>query len=441
MRYSKGTSKGCSKYPQLESEDFIMNNKEQLLPKGIRFKNGSYEARANVNGIQIRLYSTDLKKLQKDFEAAKEQAKNNVDYKKKAITLNEWFNDWFDNVKARQLKQTSVYPMKSRFIKTFGFYLGEKKLKDITPMDVQNALNAMQDAGKSTGTMRDVLGTLRQCMEFAVANRYIGYNPCTVVEVLPWNNKIIEKETALTQEEQNQFLEQLEKEQNWYREMFYVMFLTGVRVGELGALCWEDIDFKHKYINVRNSLSCSYANGVKTEAIVSPKTVNSYRRIPFIGEAEEMLLAWKEKQETLRKQLGQRWRAPKRFGNLVFCTSMGSPTTRYIVLKEIKNVIKRIREQQAVEAVENGAVPEYFRDFHPHTIRHTFATRCFEVGMEPKVVQKLLGHSSIATTLDIYTHVLEEKQMSEVAKFGKAKTDTIPQYDIAIPQITAKSHV
>lgn len=417
-----------------------MSKKEQVLPKGIRCKNGSYEARANVKGIQIRLYNTNLKQLQKDFEIAKEQARKNVDYKKNGITLNEWFNEWFDTVKARKIKQTSIYPMKSRFIKTFGFYLGEKPLKDITALDVQTALNAMQDDGKSNGTMRDVLGRLRECMEFAVANQYISYNPCSVVEVLPWKDKITEEETALTQEEQNQFLTELEKENNWYLEMFYIMFLTGVRVGELGALRWEDIDFKNKCINVRSSLSCSYQDGIKTEAIVSPKTVNSYRKIPFIGEAEEMLLAWKEKQDTLRKQLGQRWRCPVEYGNLVFCTGMGSPATRYIVQKEIKKVIKRIREQQAIEAVEKGLEPEQFRDFHPHTIRHTFATRCFEAGMEPKVVQKILGHSSISITLNIYTHVLEEKQMSEIAKFGKAKTDDIPQFDVSIPQITAKSH-
>ena len=62
--------------------------------------------------------------------------------------------------------------------------------------------------------------------------------------------------------------------------------------------------------------------------------------------------------------------------------------------------------------------------FHPHTIRHTFATRCFENGIEPKVAQKLLGHSSITVTMNIYTHVMEDKMGDEISKFGYALTDT-----------------
>ena len=405
-------------------------SKEMILPKGIRIKNGSYEARAVVKGVSICLHNKDLTQLKQDFEAAKAHVKDSANYRKTGITLNEWFEEWFDTVKAKKVKPTSIYPMKSRFKKTFGFYLGNMKLKDIRPLDVQNALNAMEDEGKSSSTMRDVLGRLRECMEFALANQLIGYNPCIVIEV-PWTDKITEEEIPLTQEEQNRFLNELEEEHNWYKEMFYVMFLSGLRVGELGALRWEDIDFDNKCISVSHSLSCSYQDGVKVEEIVSPKTVNSYRKIPFVGEAEEMLLAWKEKQERLRQQLG----------NLVFVTGMGSPCTRYIVQKEIKKVVKRIREKQAFDAMEKGEAPKRFRDFHPHTIRHTFATRCFEVGIEPKVVQKLMGHSNISTTLNIYTHVLEQKQMEEVAKFGMARTVKIPKYDMQIPKITANSHL
>lgn len=348
-------------------------SKEMILPKGIRIKNGSYEARAVVKGVSICLHNKDLTQLKQDFEAAKAHVKDSANYRKTGITLNEWFEEWFDTVKAKKVKPTSIYPMKSRFKKTFGFYLGNMKLKDIRPLDVQNALNAMEDEGKSSSTMRDVLGRLRECMEFALANQLIGYNPCIVIEV-PWTDKITEEEIPLTQEEQNRFLNELEEEHNWYKEMFYVMFLSGLRVGELGALRWEDIDFDNKCISVSHSLSCSYQDGVKVEEIVSPKTVNSYRKIPFVGEAEEMLLAWKEKQERLRQQLGNRWRTPEEYGNLVFVTGMGSPCTRYIVQKEIKKVVKRIREKQAFDAMEKGEAPKRFRDFHPHTIRHTFAT-------------------------------------------------------------------
>ena len=120
-------------------------SKEMILPKGIRIKNGSYEARAVVKGVSICLHNKDLTQLKQDFEAAKAHVKDSANYRKTGITLNEWFEEWFDTVKAKKVKPTSIYPMKSRFKKTFGFYLGNMKLKDIRPLDVQNALNAMED--------------------------------------------------------------------------------------------------------------------------------------------------------------------------------------------------------------------------------------------------------------------------------------------------------
>ena len=128
---------------------------------------------------------------------------------------------------------------------------------------------------------------------------------------------------------------------------------------------------------------------------------------------------------------------------LVFTTGMESPCSRYIVEKEIKKTIKRIREKEAVLAIQEHREPKMIRDFHPHILRHTFATRCFENKMEPKVVQTLLGHSSISITLNIYTHVLDNKMDEEIKKFGVAKTEEVDPYsglDVDKVRIIARSH-
>ena len=382
---------------------------------------------------------SDLDHLIEEFHQAKEKVKNSIDYRKTMITLNEWFEEWFTEVKAHKVKETSIHPMKNNFKRTFGFYIGSKKLKDIKPLDVQRALNTMEQEGLSNSAMREALGRLRECMEFAVGNQMIASNPCLIVEV-PWTYKKAKEEIALTQEEQNALLNEVED--SWYKEMFYFMCLTGVRVGELGGLQWSDIDFSKKCITIRRSLSCSYCNGKKREMLVSPKTVNSTRQIPFLGEMEEVLKSQKEKQKRLRAELGERWRSGEEFSDLVFTTGMGSPCSRYIVDKEVKKVIKRIREKEAVLAVQEQREPKVIRDFHPHTLRHTFATRCFENKMEPKVVQSLLGHSSISITLNIYTHVLDNKMDEEIKKFGVAKTQNDPysEIDVGKVRITAKSH-
>ena len=410
------------------------------LPRGIRENKGTYEARAMVNGIKINLYGSNLDRLLEEFNQAKEKAKNSVNYRKTMITLDEWFEEWFSEVKAHKVKETSVNPMKNNFKRTFGFYLGSRKLKEIKPLDVQKALNAMEQDGIANSAMREALGRLRECMEFAVGNQLIASNPCLIVEV-PWTYKKSKEEIALTQEEQNTLLNEVED--SWYKEMFYFMCLTGVRVGELGGLKWSDIDFSKKTITIRRSLSCSYYNGIKREVLVSPKTVNSTRQIPFLGEMEETLKSQKKKQDRLKQELGDRWRGGEEFRDLVFTTSMGSPCSRYIVEKEIKKTIKRIREKEAVLAVQEQREPKIIRDFHPHTLRHTFATRCFENKMEPKVVQTILGHSSISITLNIYTHVLDNKMDEEIKKFGVAKTEEIKAYsdlDVRKVRISAMSH-
>ena len=93
------------------------------LPTGIRMKNGSYEARASVNGIKINLYGTNLEKLIEEFEFAKKQAKQKIDYLNSDLTLDQWYEEWFTNVKSKRVKETSVNTMKNAYKRTFGLSL------------------------------------------------------------------------------------------------------------------------------------------------------------------------------------------------------------------------------------------------------------------------------------------------------------------------------
>lgn len=393
--------------------------KGKELPKGIyQRKDGRYEARALINGIKVQLYNFNLKELKADFEKAKEEAKKGVDKKLSEITLDEWFEEWFTRYKVPKIKVTSINPMKTKYRSSFGKLIGDMKVVDIRNMDIQNVINTMQKEGKATSTMRDALGRVRDCLEAAKNNHIISENPCFDTTV-PWENKTKERR-FLSQEEQNIFLRQVEN--NWYKEMFYVMFLTGIRVGEVGGLRWEDVDFKNKCINISHSLSCEYNEGVKTIRLTTPKTHNSYRKIPFMGEMEEMLLSQKKKQDRLKKELGKRYRCKNELSDCVFVTSMGSPVLRYHAEKECKKVVKAINEAEAFESVKEKREPIMFGDVYPHAIRHTFCSRCFQLDMNPKVVQALMGHQHYSTTIDIYTHVMEKDIDNEVSKMESAIT-------------------
>lgn len=394
-----------------------LNGKE--LGTGIRQREGGrYEARATINGISIDLYNTDLKQLKIDFEEAKKQARMSIDTKRQQITLNEWFEEWFTKYKVPTIKSTSVFAMKSKYYNTFGNLIGTKKVVDIRNIDIQEAINAMQKQGRASSSMRDALGRVRDCLESAKHNRIISENPCFEISV-PWENKQVLRR-FLSVNEQNLFLQTVEN--NWYKEMFYIMFLTGMRIGEVGGLKWCDVDFENECIHINQSLSCNYEKGVKKMCLTTPKTHNSYRKIPFMGEAKEMFLAQKKKQDKIKRELGKRYRCEGEFADLVFVTSMGSPVLRYHAEKECKKVVKAINEAEAFDSVREQRKPIIFEDVYPHALRHTFCSRCFEKGMNPKVVQALMGHQHYSTTIEIYTHVTEQKFDEEIAKFGSART-------------------
>lgn len=395
--------------------------KGKELPRGIyQRKDGRYEARALINGIKIQLYNFNLKELKAEFEKRKEEAKRGVDKKLTNITLDEWFEEWFTRYKVPKIKETSIIPMKTKYRANFGRLIGSMKVAEIRNMDIQDVINTMQREGRATSSMRDALGRVRECLESAKNNRIISENPCFDITV-PWEN-VTKERRFLSQEEQNRFLQQVEN--NWYKEMFYIMFLTGMRIGEVGGLKWEDVDFKNKCININRSLSCQYESGVKTVRLTAPKTHNSYRKIPFMGEAEEMFLSQKKKQDKIKKELGKRYRSDGEFSDLVFVTSMGSPVFRHHAEKEVKKVVKAINEQEAFDSVREQREPHYFEDLYPHAIRHTFCSRCFQLNMNPKVVQKLMGHQHYSTTIDIYTHVMQDDIDSEVCKLESAIVTT-----------------
>ena len=395
------------------------NLKGKELGKGIRQrKDGRYEARAVVEGINISIIKSSLKECLEEFKKAKKMASNNMDMKRVNITLNEWFEEWFEQYKKPYIKETSIYPLRSKYYNIFGNTLGDKKVAEINNIDIQSVINSMRDNGRAASSMRTALSTIRECLESAKNNRIIQVNPCFDIKVY-WENKTTLRR-FLSKEEQDLFLSKSKNNGDWYYEMFYIMLHTGMRIGEVGGLKWEDVDFKNKCIHINRSLSCQYEKGKKIMRLTTPKTHNSYREIPFMGEVENMFNAQYKKQQTYKENLGDRWREEEGFENFVFTSSMGSPVTRYIAEKQINKIVKEINEEEMFSAAKENRIPKIFEKVYPHALRHTFCSRCFECNMNPKVVQKIMGHQHYSTTIDIYTHVTNEKIEDEISKFNIA---------------------
>lgn len=392
--------------------------KGKELGKGFSQRpDGRYEARAKINGVKIDIYDMSLPNLKKAFELEKARVLRDEKGIRPNLKLKEWYNEWFEKCKSPQLKSDvsrKTYDRKLR--NTFIRILGDKRIEEVTQMNIQDAATQLYEVEHyNARSIKEALSVLRECLDIAIVNKILSVNPCRGVTVHE-GNEMAKERRVLNHWEQDAFLEEVKD--SYYNEPYRILLVTGMRIGEFSGLQWDDVDFEKKVIHIRRSMMTAYQDGKKIMELTTPKTVNSYRSIPFFDDTENLFKVWKKKQDLYRQKLGNRWRSDEKFGDLVFTTTMGSPITRYNIVHDLKKVETNIILKENNRAYREGRKPREFGHLHPHCFRHTFATRCFEKGLDPVVVQSIMGHANYSTTLS-YTHILEDKTKEEVAKVGK----------------------
>jgi site-specific recombinase XerD len=296
-----------------------------------------------------------------------------------------------------------------------GDILGSREITSIKNHEVQSIISKLIEEGKSSKYIKDIVSTIQSVFSVAKENGVIKSNPASMIYVP--NNPSGKQYRILESEEEKIFLEHAKGK--WEYEVLYVMLNTGLRIGEVGGLNIDDVDFKKKIIRVNRQLSCQYQNGIKTMLMTSTKTSNSVREIPFIGDdMEDVLHRQIEKVQNRKKELGSRWRdeGKEEFSNLLFVTNFGSPMIRYNVEKYINKIINSMNQEEAIQAKLENREPEFHEKCYPHALRHTFCSKCFKAGVNPKVVQMLMGHQSYSTTIDIYTHIMKDDLDEEMRK-------------------------
>ena len=172
-------------------------------------------------------------------------------------------------------------------------------------------------------------------------------------------------------DEQKKFLETAETEYGWYYPMLKVMLLTGMRISEVGGLCWSDIDYDNDVIHIRRALFSQYEYDKKKLHFTTTKTINSVRDIPMMADCKKMLKLQKKNQNKIKKELGKRYRSENEEGlsDLVFTSSMGSAATRYNVAPIINKIVKSINLREDYESVKENRKPIYMEPVSPHALR------------------------------------------------------------------------
>jgi phage integrase len=343
-------------------------------------------------------------KTQKEVKEKLEEYKRNMlignTLNKDKITLEDWFYNWLFDYKKSELKATSFtryYNLYKNYIKNTS--LGKIKLQDLKAAHLQKYYKNLLNEGVSPGTINQLNGKLKTCLGEAERQEYILKNYAKIV-TLP---KIQENKevSVLTKEQQEKLLEAIKGHD---LEMLYIIALsTGIRKGEIRGLKWSDVDFTKGEITVNRTISniAIYENGeiVGWQLVEqSPKTKNSIRSIPLPKNVLTKLKSYKKEQNKHILYMGEAYNNhdyvfPNFDGNLIDEKTPG---------RRLNTILKHI-----------DIPPIRF-----HALRHTYATRLFEARVPPKTVQHLMGHSDITTTMNIYTHVMENEKLEAVDKIN-----------------------
>lgn len=294
--------------------------------------------------------------------------------------------------------------------------IGHMKLQAVRPEHIQAIINQMKKDGYAPTFIKRNRNVLSSMFKQAYQNDLITRNPVEKTTT----PKEEEKQQGgshrgLTEKEQRDFLHYADEAEPQYADLFYVGFATGMRIGELFALEWDEVDFVKEEIRVSGTMikidGKEYRKG-------ATKTDKGRRIIPLLPEISKRLRKRKIHQAEYKMMMGAEWKPVQGLENLVFTTPIGRPISRGVIYNSIDRIIDVINHDERMVAEKENRKPVVFEHFSSHTMRHTFATRALERGIPPKVVQEYLGHTKIDTTLDIYTHVLPETKKEEIKKIA-----------------------
>lgn len=384
-----------------------------VLPPGIvQRPSGVYRGRFYYKGETYTRDSADLKMLTQDMEDLRYEVRHGLRGKGDNVTLDEWFDVWLNTHKKRSIKESTQVRYDDFYHRYVHKQIGRHRIAGFTPILIERLLQGMADKDYSTKTIHDVYNILNAMFKYAVHNRMIPYNPCTGVEVPKTKKKDIR---VLTVGEQREVVEHAKG--RLHENMILVALGTGLRSGEMRGLTWEDIDFRKREISINKTLV--YIKDSEAKKYVfkyqTPKTKNSIRTIPMQDSVYRALKRQRVQVKELQ-MMSADWQTLEGFESLVFLGLNGKPISERAFQATLDGIEKAINKEREAIAKEERTEFKPMQHFYPHALRHTFATRCFEAGIDAKVVQGFLGHYSIAITLDLYTHVTDDKAKSEMDK-------------------------
>lgn len=372
------------------------------LGRGIsQIKTGSYMARYTDRfGNRKYIYDKSLRELKKKYNKAKAENELGLNIVTSKVTLDEWFVKWIELYKSN-MRSNTLLLYNYTYNKYISPYLGKCELAKIKNMHIQRLLMPLEKKNKNFSSLGVTVTILKELFRTAAINNLITENPAVECRIPP----IPRKEKYVPSKEELELFFKWSKD-HFLNNAFIVQVSTGIRPGELLGLMVQDIDFANKSISIKRTLHYRRTFDDKKFRFFfgDPKTATSVRTVPMSSSCE---LAIKNQME-LRKKILLSHTVTEEFKDLLFFSKRGTPLSNWTYGNGIKQVINKINSDLNLEP----NLPY----FTPHAFRHFFGTQCYEAQVDLKVIQKILGHSSLATTSDIYVHTTENSEKNAIDK-------------------------